>query len=185
MNDTIRTLLNRRSIRIYKQNQIKDEELQLILEAGKFAPSGMNTQPWHFTVVQKKEMLLKINDICRKIYLKSGNKRMEERAKSETFSVFYNAPTLIIVSGDEKAALSQPDCILALGNMLNAAASLDIGSCWINAIISLLDTEDGKPLRKDLGIPEGYKIFASAAFGYKAESPVPSPRKEGIINIVK
>ena len=186
MNETLKTILTRRSIRKYKQEQIKDEELQVILEAGKFAPSAMNQQSWHFTVVQNKEMLQKINEACKAVFSKSGIKNFEERAKAENFEVFYNAPTFIIVSGDEKAIAPQNDGSLALGSMLLAAESLGIGSCWIHAMSFLFSTEDGKSLKKELGIPEGYAPVGSGAFGYKdGKSPSPAPRKENIINIIK
>lgn len=186
MNETLKTLLNRRSIRKYEQEQIKDEELQAILEAGKYAPSAMNQQPWHFTVVQNKEVLQRINEACKAAFAKSGNKHFEERAKAENFAIFYNAPTLIIVSGDQKAIAPQNDGSLALGNMLIAAESLGIGSCWIHAINFLFSTEEGQSFKQELGIPEGYAPVGSGAFGYKAAAhPSPAPRKEGTVTIIK
>lgn len=185
MNETLKTILNRRSIRSYKPEQLRDEELQTILEAGKFAPSGMNTQPWHFTVVQNKELLQSINATIRESLLKSGNEFMKERAKAENFSVFYHAPTLLLVSGDENALTPQYDCTFAMANMLLAAESLGIGACFIYGVVSTLNTAEGEALRKELGIPAGYKIYCSAACGYKAEAPSPAPRKEGTVNIIK
>ena len=186
MNETLKTILNRRSIRKYKEEQIKDEELQAILEAGKFAPSAMNQQPWHFTVVQNKELLQKISEACKTVFSNSGNKNFEERAKAENFSISYNAPTFIIVSGDQKAIAPQNDGSLALGNMFLAAESLGIGSCWIHAMAFLFSKEEGQTLKNELGIPEGYAPVGSGAFGYKGtEQPSASPRKEGTVNIIK
>ncbi len=188
MNETTGTLLKRRSVRTYKPEQLRDGDLQLILEAGRFAPSGMNCQPWHFTVVQNKDMLKKINEFVRAGILKTdiANQAMKERAKSEDFSAFYNAPTLIIVSGDKNAVTPIYDCTLAMGNMFNAAASIGVGSCWIHAIAVGLSTEVGKDLAGELGIPEGYTAFCSGAFGYNAgEAPSPAPRKEGNVTIVR
>ncbi|MBB6214368.1 nitroreductase [Anaerosolibacter carboniphilus] len=185
MNETMKTILSRRSIRAFKDEQIKTEELQLILEAGQFAPSAMNGQPWHFTVVQNKELLHKINEACRTLLAKSGNKMFEERVKDPNFSVFYHAPTFIIISGDEKAMLAQIDCAVALQNMLLSAESLGIGSCWIHALASLFSTEEGAALRKELGIPDQYTPFCSGAFGYKAMEPTAPPRKEDIVSIIK
>jgi nitroreductase len=186
MNETLKTIQRRRSIRSFKEEQINDNELQAILEAGKYAPTAMNQQSWLFTVVQNKEILKKINEACRIVFSKSGNKNYEERAKAINFNVFYNAPTLIIVSYDQKAIAPQHDGSLALGNMLNAAESLGIGSCWIHAINFLLSHEDGQALKMELSIPEGYIPVGSGAFGYKAvEQPAPAPRKEGTVNIIK
>lgn len=186
MNETMKTLLGRRSIRGYKLEQIKDEELQLILDAAKYAPTAMNQQPWHFSVAQSKEMLTRINEACKEVMIKSGNPVFAERAKQENFSIFYNAPTLIIVSADEKAIAPQADATLALGNMFLAAESLNIGSCWINGVLPLLNNPENQALRADLGIPEGYRVYGSGAFGYKAqEIPTPAPRKEGTVTIIK
>lgn len=185
MNETMKTILNRRSIRAYKQEQIKEEELQDILDAGRFAPSAMNEQPWHFTVVQNKEMLHKINEACRTFILNSGNARFAERAKDENFSIFYNAPTLIIVSGDEKAIAPQVDCALAMENMFLASESLGIGSCWINAVLNVLKTPETADLKKALGIPENHVPYSAASFGYKAMEGTAADRKENTITIIK
>jgi nitroreductase len=186
MNETMKTILTRRSFRAYKPEQIKDQELQTILEAGKFAPSGMNTQPWHFSVVQNKDVLNKINGIVKEGLLKSGNPQMAGRAKDENFSIFYHAPTLIIVSADPKVPTPQFDSAIALSYMFLAAASLDIGSCWIQAISVALNSESAKPMLKELAIPEGYTIYSAGAFGYPAvEAPAPAPRKEGTVSFIK
>ena len=186
MNETLKTILNRRSIRSYKQDQIKEAELQTIIEAGKFAPSAMNQQPWHFVVVQNKEMLQKINDTCKVVFANSDNEHIKARAKAGNSSAFYNAPTFIIVFGDEKAAAPLNDGTLALGNMFLAAESLGIGSCWIHAMSFVFAAEEGNTLKQDLGVPEGYISIGAAAFGYKAsDSPAPLPRKEGTVTIIK
>lgn len=190
MNETLKTIMSRRSIRKYKQEQIKDEELQLILQAGKFAPSAMNQQPWHFTVIQSKEVLKKINDACIVALSNSGNSYYEERLKAikaNKTNFMFNAPTLIVVSGDEKARAPINDCSLAIENMFIAAESLGIGSCWIHALYVLYSTEVGKAfLINESIIPEGYFIVSSGAFGYKAmEQPTPEPRRDGTITILK
>lgn len=186
MNETLKIILNRRSVRKYKEEQIKDEELDTILEAGKFAPSAMNQQSWHFTVVQNKEMLEKLNKAFKDVFLKSGDPRFEAMAKAANFSPFYNAPTYIIVSGDEKAIAPHNDGTLALENMFLAAHSLGIGSCWINAIKHLFSAEESDALKKELGIPEGYVAVASGSFGYPAVEPSKAAaRKEGTVNIIK
>jgi nitroreductase len=186
VNETLKTIKSRRSFRAYKPEQIKDEELQTILEAGRYAPSGGGAQPWHFSVIQKSDVLQKINLACKEAMLKSGNKMFEERAKADNFSIFYHAPTLIVASGDEKAITPQQDCTLALGNMFLAAESIGIGSCWIHALSMLLNGDAGKDLSQELGIPEGYKVQGSGVFGYKPmENPAPAPRKEGTVTIIK
>lgn len=185
MNETISTILNRRSIRAFKQDPINAEDMQLILNAGLYAPSAMNQQSWHFTVVQNKVLLEKINQTCRVVFLNSGIKAYQDRAKSENFNVFYSAPTLIIVSGDEKASYPKNDCTLALGNLLLASASLGIGSCWIHALTHFGGTPEGDRLLQELSIPDGFKIFGSAALGYAASyAPAAPPRKGNNVTIL-
>lgn len=186
MSEILETILNRRSIRSYKQEQITDEELHTILKAGQYAPSAKNEQSWHFSVVQNKEVLDKISTIIKSNFEKSGNPILEERAKAKDFSPFHHAPTLIILSGDDKAIAPQADASLALGNTFLAAAALNIGSCWIHSLRSLLDSDEGKSLKEVLGIPDGYSILGSGAFGYNAaKTPGAAPRKEGTITIIK
>ena len=186
MNEAIKTILRRRSVRSYALEQIKEEELQAILEAGKFAPSAMNQQSWHLTVVQNKELLNKINQACKLAFEKSDLERLKERARVENFNIFYNAPTFIIVSGEEGAIAPVNDCTLALGNMILAATSLEISSCWIHAVNYLFKTQEGTDLRKELGIPKGYMPLCSGAFGYHAgEQAVAASRKENSVNIIR
>lgn len=184
MNEAINTLLNRRSIRVFKEEQLKENKLMTILEAGQFAPSAMNEQCWHFTVVQNKEILNKINAVCKAMMQGMGG-AMGERAKLDSFSVFYNAPTFIIVSGDEKAIAPQIDCSIAMQNMFLAAEAQGIGSCWIHAVTNLSKSEAGKALIKELQIPEGFNIYSAGAFGYKAKEGSAAPRKENTITILK
>lgn len=177
MNEIIKAILSRRSIRKFKSEQISDDELNSILEAGKFAPSAMNQQSWHFTVIQNKEIIAKVNEVCKKNM---------NRAENKDLNLFYNAPTLIIVSGDEKAVAPECDASLALENMFLAAASLNIGSCWIHSPRALASSDEGNKLISELGIPSGYKIVGSGIFGYKAsEAPASAKRKENSVNIVK
>lgn len=186
MNEIVKAILDRRSIRTFKSEQLTDSELQTIIEAGQFAPSAKNDQPRHFTVVQNKDLLGKINKTIQTVFLNSGVPFLVERAQSPNFSVFYHAPTLIIVSADPTSIAPECDSSLSLGNQFLAAYSLGIGSVWIHALRSLLDSEAGKALNQELGIPEGYKIYGSGAFGYNSgEKPQVAPRKENVVTIIK
>jgi nitroreductase len=184
LNESIKTLLNRRSIRAYKHEQIKEDELNLLLEAGQYAPTAINEQSWHFTVVQNKELLNKINTVCKAMMQGMGGP-MGERAKAVNFSVFYSAPTFIIVSGDEKSIAPQINCSLAMQTMFLAAEAQGLGSCWIHAVTNLSKSEAGKALIKELQIPEGFNIYSAGAFGYKAMEGSAAPRKENTITILK
>ena len=100
MNETIKNILERRSIRAYKDEQIKDEDLETILECGKFAPSANNLQPWHFTVIQNQDLLNWIVEQNKILMLNSNNERYISWAKQPNFHLFHHAPTVILISGD-------------------------------------------------------------------------------------
>ena len=185
MNEVIKAITERRSHRVYLSEQLKEEHLTAILKAGAFAPSGMNAQPWRFTVVSKKSLLDKLNDACKKVMLASGIERLIASAKNPDSSAFYAAPALIIVSADKSSVTPVEDCAIALGYMFVAAESLGIGSCWINAVKGALESLEGKALKNELQIPESFKVYCSGAFGYKSAKPSAAPRKEGIVSILK
>ncbi len=188
MNEILKTILNRRSIRKFKPEQLKIEELQVILKAGKYAPTAMNQQPWHFTVIQSQEVLNKINEACKKVLIKTKNKRFEQLSKGtdgKDISVMHNTPVLIVVSGNQEAIAPQIDCALAIQNMFIAAESLGIGSCWIYAIYHLYSDADGKDfLIKEGIIPKDYVLAGSCAFGYKAIEPQAPPRKDDVVTFI-
>lgn len=182
-NETLATIRNRRSIRNFKDEQIKDEELQAVLDAGVYAPSA-NDQAWHFTVIQNKELLAWLNHEAKEIA--KQYEPLKELANNEGFNIFYEAPTLVLVSGEEKAIAIESDCAAATQNMLLAAESIGLGSCWIGFVLVAFSSSKAKDYLKELGIPEGYKPYASVALGYKnTESIKASPRKPGVINFIK
>jgi nitroreductase len=182
MNETLKTILSRRSVRNYNSTQIKDDELKNIVLAGIHAPSAINQQPWHFTVIQNSELLQKINNTCKAFLLKTNNKNYIEKIKnkdSEKFSILFDAPTLIIVSGNQNALAPLTDCSLALENMFLAAESMNVGSCWVYAINLLYNSEEGKAfLIDECLMPKDNILIGSAVFGYKAvEKSNTPPRK--------
>lgn len=183
MNDVIKNILTRRSVRSYKPEQIKKEELDLILEAALYAPSAMNGQPWHFTVIQSRDEIMRLNEVAKTVMLKSDDERMRKNAENPNMDFTYGAPTLIVVSGSKTNRFAVTDCSAAIQNMLLAASSLDIGSVWLG-IIPVCFMVEGEA--EKVGIPEGYEAFYGVALGYKAsdkEQAAPA-RKEGTINFV-
>lgn len=188
MNETIQTILDRRSIRAYQPRQIGEEELQAIILAGQYAPTAMGQQPWHFTVLQNPALLEKLQLQCKNVFLQSDNADLRAVALREEYHVFYHAPTLVIVSGDCRAITPLHDSVLAMENMLLAAASLGIGSCWVHSVVMLCGNEEGRAAFRSLGlgIPEGYEPYAAAVFGYSAMSvPEAGPRKSDVVTFVR
>ncbi len=185
MNETIRTILSRRSTRKFGEAQISDAELDMLIEVARFAPSAHNGQQRHFIAVQNKDLLGRINDLCRKIYLASDNQFMRQRAESEDFCVFHNAPTVIVVCGDQTSIAPECNCALSLGNVLLAAESLGLGGCWIHGIAALQTSDEGRALLSEIGVPKGYSVYGSAAIGNLPERPMAAPRREGCVTILR
>ncbi|MCH5138822.1 nitroreductase [Clostridiaceae bacterium UIB06] len=174
MNETMKSLLNRRSIRKYKQEQIRDEELNAVLEAGKYAPSGGNQQSALFIVVQKKEVIEKISKMNAAVMGK------------DNIDPYYGALTVILVLADKSKATPIEDGSLALGNMYNAAYSLGLGSCWIHRTKEMFESEDGKKLLKEWGVEGDYIGVGSCVLGYPdGEIPKAAPRKENFVVMIK
>jgi len=185
MNETLAVIKRRRSIRKYKPEQIADSELQAILEAAIWAPSAMNQQKWHFTVIQDKDFLQEITDVARE-RMKSGPEPMAKRAADPNFSPFFHAPTVIVISGDSNARFIQLDCALAAENIVLAAESLNIGSCVMTSPELIFSTEKGQALLKKMGVPDGYKHVCTVTLGYvEGDRPEPRPRNREVINYLR
>ena len=169
MNETIKTLMERRSIRKFKPAQIKEEELNTILDAGMYAPSGANQQSALFVVIQDKETLKKLS-------------AMNAAVLGKDIDPYYGAPTLILVFADKSKVTPIEDASLALGNMFNAAASLCVGSCWVHRTKQMFETQEGKDLLKKWGVTGDYVGVGSCILGYAdCEHPKAAPRKDNFV----
>ena len=162
MNETLKTILNRRSYRAYKPEPVKESDLQSILEAGKFAPSGMNSQPWHFSVIRSQALLNQINEAVKEGLAKSGNPQMAARAKDEKFSIFYHAPALIVISA-KSGDWAIEDAALAAENLMLAAYAEGLGSCWIGFAQRWLETDEGK---RSISVAAGFRPIAPIIVGH-------------------
>jgi len=184
MNKVLKVIKNRRSVRSYRQEQISQESIDLIIEAGIYAPTAHNEQPWHFTIIQNQELLRHINQKTREEMAKSEVAWIKNWGSNPDFYVTYNAPTLIIVSGRKDAMAWSVDCAAAIENMLLAAESLDIGSVWLGLLRFFFSQE--AELSK-LQIPDGYQAFYGVALGYKAdEDKRPAPKRNlDVVNYIR
>ena len=142
-NETLETIKSRRSCRAYKPEQITDEELNAVLEAGTYAASAMGRQSAKIVVVQ---------DAATRAQLT----RMNAAVMGKDTDPMYGAPTILVVLADAHAANAVPDGSLVMGNLMLAAASLGLGSCWINRAKEEFETEEGKALLKKWGIEGDY-----------------------------
>jgi nitroreductase len=188
MNETLLAIRNRRSVRNFKREQIKDSELEEILEAGKYAPSAANQQSWHFTIVQNQALLDRISQAVKRIYRELDEPFLRQLGSNETFHLYFHAPSVIVISGDQSAMFPDLDCSLAAGNIMVAAESLDIGSCWISGLSRLADSkiEADMQIIKELNLSEGYKPLCAIALGYKeGTKPQAAVRKENTVHYIR
>jgi nitroreductase len=186
MNETVNIIKNRRSIRQFKDQQITDSELQTIMECAILAPNAMNQQKWHFSVIQNKDFLKKMVNITRENMMNSGVEFLAGRAKDPNFSPYFNAPTVIFVTAEEKTRFSQIDAALAAQNIIIAAESYNIGTHIMTSTEFLFASEKGQAIKKEMGIPDGYTHVCAIVLGYKeGETPVARPRNKDAITYIK
>ena len=167
--------------------------MEEIIDAGRFAPSSLNTQPWKFVVITDKKLIVELSLAIRKFikrlypllpFLRLFIKELKDdmivgairkTATSSDDTVFYGAPALVIIASDRKDHWVAVNCALAAQNMMLAAYSLGIGSCFIGRGDVI---ERRKRLLKKVGIEKGYKIQASMIFGYVKDDPKSAPHRK-------
>lgn len=184
MNETLQVIKSRRSIKQFRFEQISDAELQAILEAAIAAPSAMNQQKWHFTVIQDRKVIDEIVKAIIEAYQNSGNEFMIKKVKDPLYDTFYYAPTVIFVSADPNAPWIQLDCGMAIQNMLLAAESLGLGSCAIASANVVFKNNCG--FEEKLQFPAGYQYVCAVAVGYiNGAKPSPPPKKQDVFTYIK
>ena len=171
MNEALNNLLTRRSCRAYRDEQIKTEELDAILQAGVYAPTGMGKQSPLIVAVQSPD---KVGEVERLNAAVLGNPDAHP---------FYGAPTVLVVFGDAESPLGVSDANLVLGNLLNGANAVGVDSCYIWRAKEAFESEAGKSLKKAWNIPDSYVGCGNVILGYgkpegKREA---APRKENYV----
>ena len=170
MNTVIQTMLDRRSCRSYTKEQLKEDDLQQILLAGTYAASGMNMQSAKIVVVQ---------DADTREQLRHMNAAVMGTPDADPF---YGAPTVVAVLADTESYNWLQDGSLVMGNLMNAAASIGVGSCWINRARETFDRKDCKDLLAKWGLGDSYRGVGYCILGYAdCDAPTPKERKENYI----
>ena len=172
MNKIYENILTRASVRSFTDKTIERSDLEMILDAGVHAPSGMNKQSWRFTVLTTQEKIQGLAKVVR-----------EALGRDEGYN-FYKPTALVIMSNDRDNHLGEADCACALENMFLMANELGIGSCWINQASACCDEEAVRAMLTSFGIPANHKVYGMAALGYAAQPPVVHERKSGLVSIV-
>ncbi len=146
-------------------------------------------QSWYFIAIQNKDLLDELSYEAKSAAKILGNESIRNMAIREKFHVFYNAPTAIIVCGQESDMQNEIDCAAATQNILIAAESLSIGSCWIGFINFLfrdIHKNDYKKFQEILKIPNGYKPYYAVSLGYSKNTGLKAPqRKDNFCHIIK
>ena len=169
MNETMKTLIQRRSCRKYQKRQVDRDQLEQILEAGTYAPTGMGRQSPVIVAVQDPEMVAKLS-------------AMNAAVMGSQSDPFYGAPTVLVVLADKTMSTYLYDGALVMGNLMNAAHSLGVASCWIHRAKEVFASQEGKALLAQWGLPDTYEGIGNCILGY-ADGPLPEakPRKENWI----
>ncbi|MBQ6560258.1 MAG: nitroreductase family protein [Erysipelotrichaceae bacterium] len=177
-NETMQSILARRSYKVFDSKPIDDENLETIITAGLYAPTGMNRQPWHFTVIKSEEGLARFAQARRSLPLPPG---IPPEAAARFGDPMRNAPVMILVSAKEGGTSFEDSC-LAMENMFIAAASFGIMSGWDHATVKDLFNHDPE-LKKEL-IPEGYVLYAAAFFGYPGPEVKDRGERKGTVQYI-
>ena len=172
--EALDVLKSRRSIRKYKSEQISDEELKTVLEAGTYGATGGGTQSPTIIAVQDPELIKLLNKL-----------NADVMGQPDAIP-YYDAPTILLTFASAKALTPDEDAIIVAANMLNASYAAGLGSCWIHRSKQMFESEEGKKLKAEFGIAEDGYCMSSIALGYAdCEQPEAKPRKENYYLIIK
>lgn len=179
--DTLEAILKRKSVRSYKNEQISEAELKALVDAGMSGPGGGAV---HLSVIQKGDLIQRINDITKNAMLNSGVEFSVQRASLPGYEPIYGAPTLILLSApDPNGAVN---CACAAENMLIAATALGLGSCFLMSIRAAFGGENSAALLADCGVPAGNVVCCGVIAGYQdGDRFSSSNRKVRTVNYVK
>ena len=164
--------MERRSCRSYRKEQITDAELNAVLEAGEYAPSAMGRQSAKMVVLQNKEDIAELS-------------AMNARIMGSSADPFYGAPTVVIVLADRNIPTCVEDGSLVLGNLMNAAQALGLGSCWINRAYEEFESEEGKALLRKWGVDGDLRGIGHCILGYPESVREAAPRKKDFVTIIR
>ncbi|WP_302363111.1 nitroreductase family protein [uncultured Alistipes sp.] len=194
MNEVIENILSRRTIRHYKTEQIKEEELNLILQAGLYASTAGGRQSPVMLVCQNSEINERLGRINRQAFGHANSDGIHfvsqtQKSIADDDSIksgFYGAPTVITLFAPTKWLYGVNDCTSVAVNMSLAAWSLGIGSCYVSRAEETFDSELGRKLMKDAGIGDEYMARVCLCFGYpEGDTGTAKPRKENRIKFIR
>jgi nitroreductase len=174
------TIYQRRSVREFIREPVARAVVDKVIEAAVQAPSAMNEQPWSFTVVSDKALLSKISTTAKAHMLKefgedSNLEHLRQTLSNPTFNIFYDAPALIVISAPKRSEWAVEDCAMAAENLMLAAHSMTLGTCWIGFAQKWLNTEEGLAA---IGLDRSQLVVAPIIIGHPRAAPGAVPRKK-------
>lgn len=152
-------IINRRSVRKFTEERISDEEIKKIVDAGLSAPSARNRQEIEIVVIRNDETIAKA--------LKAVGSAMG----NEGYNGYYNSNNIIIIASPKEYETSDADAACVAQNMMLMASALNIGSVWVNQMVSFKDNENILEFSKEIGLKENYRVYATLALG-KSETEI-------------
>jgi nitroreductase len=176
----LETLYQRRSVRDYTAEPVSRETLTQLIDAAIQAPSAMNEQPWHFTVVTDTLLLSRISERAKAHLMEefgesSHMDHIRQTLGDTQFQIFYHASALIAISAPETSQWAVEDCAMAAENLMLAAQAMELGTCWIGFAQSWLNTRDG---RAAIGLAETQLVVAPIIVGHPKAAPPAVPRRK-------
>ena len=180
--DFAELLIKRRSIREFADKEVSLDLVKEIINESVLAPNGSNLQPWSFIIVKNKDMIKRISDSSKHALLNwikedsnSPAKEYEYILSYEEFNVFFNASCLVLIAGPSEGVLTiEMDCAAVACYFMFLATSKGLGTCWIGLGAAITDPV----LQKEIGLPEGYKVYVPIIVGYPTDIPAIPPREE-------
>ena len=170
-NPVIQNILSRRSIRRFLEKHIEDAYLEMILKAGRYAPSGHNMQTWRFTVLRNSKTIEKLKMVLEQVC----------KRENKILYGFENPPCLILVSNDRRNPYGVQDSSCAVENMMLAANSYGIGSVWLNPMMTICDEPEIRELLFEWGVPNEHIVQATVALGYPMEAGNMLAKKSDVV----
>ena len=171
----------RRSCRAYLPEPLPRETIEQLIARAVWAPSGSNNQPWRFAVIQGKEALGRYSDLAKRGLLERLEqlphlRQYENYLRDPAFSIFYDAPALVVVYGDRASRWHVHDCTMVAYNLMLLAEDAGLGTCWIGFSHDLLESEE---VKRELGVPAECHLVAPILLGRPdpARSGAPPARK--------
>lgn len=187
MNEVLKAIQDRRSTRGFNDVQLTEAQLQALIDAALASPTARNTQMWHFSVVQDKQLLDQFSRDAAELMAATMPAGSRGRFEDKDFHLFYHAPTVIFISRPQECSnrFVEVDCGIACENIALAAQSMGLGSVIVGMAMDLFLSERGEHYKRAFGFPEGYGFSIAIVVGNNTVTKEAHPIGEGKVNIVR